>query len=114
MRRTLDQMEHERERATIMAETPFEWIVNFACSEEDREIRQRNHNLLVAIGDDTPKKYHRPLASAINEYRRDVGATVWAVTQAIAEIATHDRKNTPTAQAWARRNQTRILEAVGV
>jgi len=114
MLRTIDAMHTEKERAIIQAETAFEYKVEAATDEDDRETRKRNHGLLVAVGEDTPKKYQQPLAAAIHDYRRDVGHTVWAVTQAIAEIARHDRKDTPTAHAWARRNQNRILEAVGI
>lgn len=114
MVRTLRHVERERERAVIMAQTPFEYNVPAGADEDERETRSRNYKLIEAIGKDTPKKYKAPLRDAIYSYRRDVGHTVWAITQAIAEIARHDRKNTPTAQAWARRNQERILEAVGV
>ncbi len=115
MLRTIEAMSAEKARAIKQGQTPFEYNPHAAgMSTGELARRTRNNGLMVALGDDTPKRYHVPLVKAIGDYRENVGHTVWAITQAIAEIARHDRKDTPTAQAWARRNQTRILEAVGI
>lgn len=111
---TMEQAAIEQKRAITAGETPYEWRSHEARSEEDKEVRRSNHKVLIEIGKDTPKKYQEPLARAIVESEEMLGRTVWAMVQAIAEIAEHDMKGSIAANAWRRRNQVKIMETVGI
>lgn len=72
-----------------------------------------NAAFLAGLLEDTAKKYQQPLVNAIDSNRREVGPTVWAILQAISEVATHDMRGW-NADAWQARQTNSVLEYAGI
>lgn len=93
-----DRMVRHQEAATRAAETSIEVAEPLICT----------------ILEETAPRYRAKLHQSIYDNEEEVGSTVWALLQAVAEVQTHDMRNTWAAQDWQARQTERVMELVAV
>lgn len=100
--------------AEITASMAFEYRIDEAMDEAVKAARRPGHKLLTDIAKDTPKRYHQALKRAIRTNREEIGRTIWALLQAVSEVATHDMRDTWARDDWQARQVARIHTYAGV
>lgn len=113
MSAVIQRAEEHKQIAIVAANTEFNTKVNEVLDEAIKAERERNRKFIQDLAENTPKKYHRQLRGAILENRRELGNTVWAISQAIAEVATHDMQGW-SADTWQHKQTDRLFALAGV
>lgn len=130
----IDRFATEKVVAEALAEAPFEAIRNAAwgMGREAAQQAVRSEDLEatsdIALVErllaNTAERYHTDLARAVRENTRDIGNNLWALSQAVSEIATHRMQETATGDArqnfnaaadeWATRQYNLIAQHAGI
>jgi len=128
----LDRWEIERVLADTLTDRPY-IFTNMAGIETQLEaqnlLKQYRDNgveadIFVQMAADTPNRYQKDLQNALISNLRHIGQNMWAVSQAVSEMATHRLQQRSdggprtgynfAADQWATRQLNKILAEAGI
>lgn len=68
--------------------------------------------LIDEIAADTADRYQKPLQDAVVRYGEELGGNLWALAQAVSDVATHEMNGRFAPDDWATRQLNRIEAAI--